>query len=138
MKQDVKQMRKITAVLLITSTLLGLFPAIPCSGFCQQRMNILTTRRRVPHQLCLHLNQGSFLQRVKLYSMEIMQQLGFILTEPCQRVAAYLMLREQSFLSHYQSGNLERAAAIAVELEQLGSETESCFRTCPERCSDQS
>ena len=31
------------------------------------------------------------------------------------------MLREQSFLSHYRNGNLTRAAAIAVELEQLGS-----------------
>ena len=33
-----------------------------------------------------------------------------------------LMLLEQSFLSHYQSGNLDRAEDIAVRLEQLGSQ----------------
>ena len=33
-----------------------------------------------------------------------------------------LVLWEQSFLSNYQSGNLKRAAEIAAELEQLGSE----------------
>ena len=32
------------------------------------------------------------------------------------------MLLEQSFLSHYQSGNLDRAADVAVKLEQLGSQ----------------
>ena len=47
---------------------------------------------------------------------------GFYFDRAFSEGSSSSMLREQSFLSHYQSGNLERAAAIAVELEQLGSE----------------
>ena len=46
---------------------------------------------------------------------------GFYFDQALPEGSLNLMLREQSFISHYQSGNLARAAAIAVELEQLGS-----------------
>ena len=47
---------------------------------------------------------------------------GFYFDQTLSRGNGNVMLWEQSFLSNYQSGNLTRAAEIAVELEQLGSE----------------
>jgi tetratricopeptide (TPR) repeat protein len=46
---------------------------------------------------------------------------GFYFDQALPKGSTNLMLQEQSFLSHYKSGNLSRAAEIAVELEQLGS-----------------
>lgn len=46
---------------------------------------------------------------------------GFYFDQALPEGSTNLMLQEQSFLSHYKSGNLSRAAEIAVELEQLGS-----------------
>ena len=47
---------------------------------------------------------------------------GFYFDQALSRDSGNLMLWEQSFLSNYQSGNLKRAAEIATELEELGSE----------------
>ena len=47
---------------------------------------------------------------------------GFYFDRALSKGDGGLMLWEQSFLSNYQSGNLKRAAEIAAELEQLGSE----------------
>ena len=47
---------------------------------------------------------------------------GFYFDQALSEGNSDLMLLEQSFLSNYQGGNLKRAAEIAAELEQLGSE----------------
>ncbi len=47
---------------------------------------------------------------------------SFYFDQALSKDGGNIMLWEQSFLSNYQSGNLKRAAEIAAELEQLGSE----------------
>ena len=65
---------------------------------------------------------GQFLAaRQALYNQDVAAA-GLFFDRTLPDDSGNLMLLEQSFLSHYQSGNLDRAADVAVRLEQLGSQ----------------
>ena len=65
---------------------------------------------------------GQFLAaRQALYNQDVATA-GLFFDGALPEETGNLMLLEQSFLSHYQSGNLDRAADVAVKLEQLGSQ----------------
>ena len=65
---------------------------------------------------------GQFLAaRQALYNQDVATA-GIFFDGTLPDDAGNLMLLEQSFLSHYQSGNLDRAADVAVKLERLGSQ----------------
>ena len=118
-EQGVKQMRKITAVLLIT----GAFWFVSCKPVLVSvdKDELLSHQAESTTPALSPSKSGQFLAARQALFNGDNAAAGFYFDRALPEGTSSLMLREQSFLSHYQSGNLERAAAIAVELEQLGS-----------------
>ena len=118
-EQGVKQMRKITAVLLIT----GAFWFVSCKPVLVSvdKDELLSHQAESATTALSPSKSGQFLAARQALFNGDNAAAGFYFDRALPEGTSSLMLREQSFLSHYQSGNLERAAAIAVELEQLGS-----------------
>ena len=87
---------------------LGAGPASPAEG--------LVVSDAAPSQ------SGQFLAaRQALYNQDIASA-GLFFDRIMPEETGNIMLLEQSFLSHYQTGNLDRAASVAVKLEQMGSQ----------------
>lgn len=75
-----------------------------------------------PAGLAVPSQSGQFLAaRQALYNQDSAAA-GLFFDQARPEETGNIMLLEQSFLSHYQSGNLDRAASVAVQLEQLGSQ----------------
>ena len=114
-----KQMKKITAVLLI----IGAYLSTSCKpvsisideGKHHSQLTDGVLRIMAPSK------SGQFLAARQAQFYGDNAAAGFYFDQALPEGSSSLMLREQSFLSHYRNGNLTRAAAIAVELEQLGS-----------------
>ena len=113
-------MKKITAVLLIT----GAFWFVSCKPVLVSvdKDEHLNHQTESATPALSPSKSGQFLAARQALFNRDNAAAGFYFDRAFSEGSSSLMLREQSFLSHYQSGNLERAAAIAVELEQLGSE----------------
>ena len=112
-------MRKITTVLLLTG--------VCWSASCKPVLVSVGKDKHLDHQTesatpALYSSKsGQFLAARQALFNRDNATAGSYFDRALPEGSTNLMLREQSFLSHYQSGNLERAAAIAVELERLGS-----------------
>ena len=112
-------MKKITAVLLIT----GAFWFVSCKPVLVSvdKDEHLSHQAESATTALSPSKSGQFLAARQALFNGDNAAAGFYFDQALPEGTSSLMLREQSFLSHYQSGNLEKAAAIAVELEQLGS-----------------
>ena len=113
-------MRKISAVLLIIAAYL-FASCKPVSVPINKSKNIRQNIEDVPPVLSPS-KSGQFLAARQALFNRDNATAGFYFDQALPKGSRNLLLREQSFLSHYQSGNLARAAAIAAELEQLGSD----------------
>ncbi len=112
-------MKKITAVLLITGACLtASCKSVSVSVDKEKQLSLQAEND--PASLSPS-RSGQFLAARQALFNRDNAAAGFYFDQALPEGSRSLMLREQSFLSHYQNGNLTRAAAIAVELEQLGS-----------------
>ena len=118
-ENNIRSVARLTTGLVIAAGLLTGCNHLPhpVGGTLQNSDDVQTSdAASVPSQ------SGQFLAaRQALYNQDIATA-GLFFDRTLPNDADNLMLLEQSFLSHYQSGNLDRAATIAVKLEQMGSQ----------------
>ena len=118
-EQDDEWMKKIKAVLPIIAACF-FASCKPVSVSIDKSENVRQDKKNSPLVLSPS-KSGQFLAARQALFNRDNAAAGFYFDQALPKGSRSLLLREQSFLSHYRSGNLARAAAIAAELEQLGS-----------------